>query len=409
MINEKKRKEAETKQREQQRRQDSGVGIDGAAHPEDESKKYTPEEQALLDSLLKERDHFLAIKPNDGKGSSPFKTGYYEPGEIDEADQLTPDNWVPRSGNLIRLTGKHPLNGEPPLTQLVDAGLITPNWLHFVRSHGPVPHLLWENHKLEISAGRSLTVFMDDLREDFDSVNIPAILACDGNRRKELNMIRRSKGFNWGPGGVSCAYWKGALLRDVLLKADIMPLIEAHKGETLWVNFQGSENLSEGKYETCLSLDYVMDPTNDVLLAYAMNDRPLPPDHGYPVRLLVPGFVGGRSVKWLGKIWITNKENDSHYHVYDNRVVPSFVTDRYTEIGKALYNHPSTACMEQVLNSVIARPEHGEKLDVADISRGKSTYHLQGIAYNGGGMEIQRVEVSLDGGSTWLYCIRQVS
>ena len=61
-----------------------------------------------------------------------------------------------------------------------------------------------------------------------------------------------------------------------------------------------------------------MDPMHDVLLAYEMNDVPLPPDHGYPVRLMIPGYVGGRCVKWARKIWISDHENDSHCElVYD--------------------------------------------------------------------------------------------
>jgi DMSO/TMAO reductase YedYZ molybdopterin-dependent catalytic subunit len=65
-----------------------------------------------------------------------------------------------------------------------------------------------------------------------------------------------------------------------------------------------------------------MDPTNDVLLAMEMNDLPLPPDHGYPVRLMIPGYVGGRYVKWLRRIWISDHENQSYYHIWDNRVLP---------------------------------------------------------------------------------------
>ncbi|EAW12912.1 putative nitrate reductase [Aspergillus clavatus NRRL 1] len=378
-----------------------GTGQDGA----DVQAAYSPEQQALLQDLKREAEDMRTLLSNDGKGRSPVDCSFI-PAEIDETDQYTPDNWVPRTDHLVRLTGKHPLNGEPPLAELLDAGLTTPNWLHFVRNHGPVPHLLWENHKLEISAGRSLTLLMDDLKDQFESVNIPAVLACDGNRRKELNLIKRSKGFNWGPGAVGCAYWKGVPVRDVLLKADILQLMDEYRDVRLWVNFGGSEELSEGMYETSIPLDYCMDPCNDVILAYEMNDSPLPPDHGYPLRLLIPGYVGGRSVKWLENIWVTDRENDSYYHIFDNRVVPPFVVDRFDEMGQTMYRHPSTACMEQMLNSVIARPAQGERIDLAEMIKGRK-YRITGYAYNGGGNEVQRVEVSLDGGLNWLYCIRK--
>ncbi|GAB1214071.1 hypothetical protein ATERTT37_003229 [Aspergillus terreus] len=408
-INEK--KEQRQDQSADDRQTTNGAGSskqtpNGSKSQEQEQKpKYTAEQRALLQSLRHEAEYMQSLKCNDGNGRSPAYSANAT-AEIDEADQFTPDNWVPRTDHLIRLTGKHPLNGEPRLTELLDAGLVTPNFLHYVRNHGPVPHLLWENHRLEISAGKSLTLFVDDLVDRFRSVNIPVLLACDGNRRKEVNMVKRSKGFNWGAAGVGCAYWKGVLLRDVLLAAEVENLVKESAGARLWVNFQGSEELSEGKYETCLPLDYVMDPLNDVLLAYEMNDCPLPPDHGYPLRLVVPGFVGGRWVKWLQSIWVTDRENDSHYHIYDNRVVPSFVQDRESEAGDIMYHHPSTACMEQMLNSVIARPAQGEKLSLSEL-KGEKDYRIRGYAYNGGGNEIQRVEISLDGGQSWLYCIRE--
>ena len=326
---------------------------------------------------------------------------------IDEADQFSPDNWIPRSENLIRLTGKHPLNGEPKLTPLFEAGLITPNELHYVRNHGAVPHLLWETHTLDVEDG-ALVLTMDDLRDKFDTINIAVALACDGNRRKELNMIKRSKGFNWGSGAVSCAYWKGALLRDVLLAAGVSEKISETGGKRCWVNFEGADNPSEGKYATCIPLEYAMDSTNDVILAYEMNDVPLPPDHGHPVRLMIPGYVGGRCVKWLSKIWTSDKENESYYHIWDNRVLPSFITEKDGEFATTMFAHPDTACNEQNLNSIIVKPAQGERIELSRARKGE-TYRVQGYAYDGGGHEVQRLEVSLDGGDNWLYCIRKVS
>lgn len=245
---------------------------------------------------------------------------------------------------------------------------------------------------------------MDDLVERFDTINIAVALACDGNRRKELNMIKRSKGFNWGSGAVSCAYWKGPLLRDVLLAAGIPDKVDA--GRRLWVNFEGADEPSEGRYATCIPFDYAMDPSNDVILAYEMNNVPLPPDHGHPVRLIVPGYVGGRNVKWLHRIWVSERENDSHYHIWDNRVLPAFITEKDGEFADVGFMHPSTACNEQNLQSVIVKPAQGETIPLDHAKKGK-TYRIGGYAYDGGGHEVQRVEVSLDGGLTWLYCIRR--
>jgi nitrate reductase (NAD(P)H) len=386
--------------------EDSGYSSDEPNKQKTEYEKlrerYTPQEIALLRALQHEKDYIQNLEQNDGKRKSPQMQNRTTI-SIDEADQFSPDNWLPRSVDLIRLTGKHPLNAEARLSPLFDAGLITPNELHYVRNHGAVPRILWEFHELDIEH-RKLVLSMNDLKNNFEPINIAVALACDGNRRKELNMIKKSKGFSWGSGAVSCAYWKGPLVRDVLLKAGIQTNMP--EGKRYWVNFEGADEPSEGKYATCLPFDYVMDPTNDVILAYEMNDVPLPPDHGYPVRLMIPGYVGGRCVKWLKRVWISDKENDSHYHIWDNRVLPAFVTEKDGEFAEALFRHPDTACNEQNLNSVIVKPAQGEQIPLSSAKKGQ-TYRIEGYAYDGGGHEVQRVEVSLDDGETWLYCIRR--
>ncbi|KAF2020451.1 hypothetical protein BU24DRAFT_382381 [Aaosphaeria arxii CBS 175.79] len=386
--------------------EDSGYSSEESNNEQSEyeklREKYSPQEIALLKALEHEKNYIQKLEQNDGKRQSPQKNNRTTI-TIDEADQFSPDNWLPRSDDLIRLTGKHPLNAEPQLTRLFDAGLITPNELHYVRNHGAVPRILWEFHELDINDGK-LKLSMNELKHNFDTINIPVALACDGNRRKELNMIKRSKGFNWGSGGVSCAYWKGPLLRDVLLAAGVPEKMP--EGERHWVHFEGADNPSEGKYATCIPFDYIMDPTNDVILAYEMNDVPLPPDHGYPVRLMIPGYVGGRCVKWLKRVWVSDKENDSYYHIWDNRVLPSFVTEKDGDFAETLFRHPSTMCNEQNLNSVIVKPAQGENIPLTEARKGR-TYRIEGFAYDGGGHEVQRVEVSLDNGSTWLYCIRR--
>lgn len=368
-------------------------------------EKYSAQELALLRALEQESKHIAKLKMNDGKGKSPQIHNMPQI-SIDEQDQFSPDNWIPRSSKLIRVTGKHPLNAEPNLDELFGAGLITPTELHYVRNHGAVPRLLWEFHTLSVEYnGKAKTFPMDDIAS-MDTINIPIALACDGNRRKELNQIKRSKGFNWGSGAISCSYWKGPLLRDILLSVGVPDTSVKPPNKRYWVNFEGADDLSNGAYATCLPLEHAMAPENDVILAYQMNDLALPPDHGYPLRLMIPGYVGGRCVKWLKKIWISDKENDSHYHIWDNRVLPSFVTEMDGPFADALFRHPDTACNEQNLNSIIVKPAHNEVLPLTEVRKGKS-YRIAGIAYDGGGHEVQRVEVSLDDGKTWLYCIRK--
>lgn len=368
-------------------------------------EQYSPQEITLLNHLRHESEHIMSLTQNDGKQESPVKyIVEHRNTDIDAQDAMTPDNWIPRSGNLVRRTGQHPFNAEPRLDSLFAAGLITPNGLHYVRNHGAVPRLYWDEFKIDINHG-DLILNMDDIAEKFESVNIPIAMACDGNRRGELNQIKKSKGFDWGSGAISCAYWKGPLLVDILQAAGITSEKYPLNGKRHWVNFAGADSPSEGTYETSIPLSYALDPANDVLLAYEMNNSPLPADHGYPLRLIIPGWVGGRCVKWLNSIWLSDCENKSYYHIWDNRVLPAFITEKDGEFAHTMFKHPSTTCNEQNLNSVIIHPGQSETLSIQDILA-KDTYRIEGYAYEGGGHEIQRVEVSLDQGKTWLYCLR---
>eukprot|EP00171_Calliarthron_tuberculosum_P015966 IDg15966t1 len=122
------------------------------------------------------------------------------PTEIDVRDQGTPDDWVPRNPALVRLTGRHPFNCEPPVTMLLEQGFITPVSLHYVRTHGRTPRLSWEEHRITIKGlvANPITLSMDELTTLLPTVSLPVTLVCAGNRRKEENMIKKTIGFNWG-------------------------------------------------------------------------------------------------------------------------------------------------------------------------------------------------------------------
>ena len=247
---------------------------------------------------------------------SHFDQGGYG---IDPRDADTPDNWIPRHPSLIRLTGRHPFNVEPPLTMLMDAGMITPPALHIVRDHGAVPRLDWDTHTFTVSGmvRNPITLTMDELAA-MPTISFPVTITCAGNRRKEQNMTKQTVGFNWGAAATGCSVWTGVRLRDVLLRAGAL----SHDDGARFVCFEGADRLPNGHYGTGLTLPHAMDPTMDVILAFEQNGRRLIPDHGYPVRVIIPGWIGGRSVKWLTKIVVTDKESDNYYHYFDNRILP---------------------------------------------------------------------------------------
>merc|ERR1711939_1110686 len=131
---------------QQSRDQQSGDQQNGENQQKTEYQKlrqrYSPEEITLLRHLQHESEHLQKMQLNDGKRVSPVKSKVaHRDISIEIQDAMTPDNWVPRSGDLVRRTGQHPFNAEPRLEVLFQAGLITPNALHYVRNHGSVPRL----------------------------------------------------------------------------------------------------------------------------------------------------------------------------------------------------------------------------------------------------------------------------
>jgi nitrate reductase (NAD(P)H) len=141
-----------------------------------------------------------------------------------------------------------------------------------------------------------------------------------------------------------------------------------------------------------------MDPNRGIMLAYKMNGEMLTPDHGKPLRAVIPGQIGGRSVKWLKKLILTEAPSDNWYHIYDNRVLPTMISPEIAANDTKWWMDERYAIYDLSPNSAIAFPAHGETLSLAG---GPETYCAKGYAYGGGGRRITRVEVSLDQGRRW--------
>ncbi|KAI8140685.1 hypothetical protein BJV82DRAFT_622125 [Fennellomyces sp. T-0311] len=314
---------------------------------------------------------------------------------VDPRDENTPDNYVKRDPDMLRLTGKHPFNSEPPLKMLEQAGFVTPNQLHFVRNHGPVPQLVEDEHRLEITGlvNNPITVTMQDILS-MPATTIPVTMVCAGNRRKEQNMVKQSIGFAWGAAGVSTACWTGVFLRDV-----INHLGGGLKEGAQHICFEGSDNTSKGPYGTSIAAHRAMSDHYDVLIAYKMNGEPLPPDHGYPLRVIIPGCIGGRSVKWLSKIEASADVSANPFHDNDNKVMPTQVQSPEQATAEGWWKRPEYTLYDLNINSAITTPGHGDFIPLQNL---QDMYVAQGYAYTGGGRKITRVEVSLDSGKTWL-------
>lgn len=348
------------------------------------------------------------------------------PEKTHELDLDTPDAHVKRDARLIRLTGIHPFNVEAPLTDLFDAGIyfllsriftfadtnftlgfLTPPELHFVRNHGPVPEVhdqdipIWEvTVEGLVENPITLTFSQISSSEHFQQYTLPITLVCAGNRRKEQNMVRKSQGFSWGPAGVSTSLWTGPMLSDILAMAKP----DRRRGAR-YVCFEGGDTLPTGAYGTSLKLNWCMDPARGIMVAYKQNGEMLEPDHGRPIRIVVPGMIGGRSVKWLKRIIISDQPSTNHYHYYDNKVMPTHVTPQIasSEEGKKFWMDEKWCIFDLNVNSAVAYPAHDEVLEIAPKAQeegSKEMYALRGYAYGGGGRRVQRVEISLDKGKS---------
>ncbi|KAG1745286.1 hypothetical protein EDB19DRAFT_1693694 [Suillus lakei] len=310
---------------------------------------------------------------------------------------------------LVRLTGKHPFNSEARLGVLFESvsachpmsctgltsslqGFLTPAHLHFVRNHGAVPrvsHEMAANWTIRVYGlvEREVTFTLQELQEKFPVVTLPVTLVCAGNRRKEQNVFRKTLGFNWGTAGVSTALWTGVYLADVL--DHVRPICRQAK----YVIFEGGDNLPNGAYGTSQRLSWASNKDKGMLISWAMNGLPLEPDHGFPVRVIVPGQIGGRSVKWLRHIEISNRESQH----YDNKMLPTQVMPDQARAEKHWWYDPS----ELNVNSAIAKPDHNERLYIDKAPDEDASYPIRGYAYAGGGRRVNRVEISLDQGETW--------
>ncbi|KAJ5915748.1 hypothetical protein N7466_011681 [Penicillium verhagenii] len=346
----------------------------------------------FTETLVKKDDSFTTKGarfhdlPTPKEYDIPLPPPSVNPTEILEVDKGTPDSHVPRDPRLIRLTGIHPFNVEPPLSALYKEGFLTSPELFYVRNHGPVPQVRDEdipNWELSIEGlvETPITLSFRDILQKYDQITTPITLVCAGNRRKEQNTVRKSKGFSWGPAGLSTALWTGPMMADILRSAK--PLRKSQPN---------------GYYGTSVKLNLAMDFNRGIMLAHKMNGEDLRPDHGRPLRAVVPGQIGGRSVKWLKKLIVTEAPSENWYHIYDNRVLPTMVSPEMAAQDTKWWTDERYAIYDLNVNSVAAFPEHEE---VLDLTTAGSTYTAKGYAYAGGGRRITRVDISLDKGKSW--------
>jgi len=274
------------------------------------------------------------------------------------------------SGRGVRLS----INHITYFTPIQDyAGIITPAGLHFVQEHASrLPDIDPEQHRLTIHGmvDRPLSFTVEELKR-LPSVSRIHFLECQGNGSAMAHGAGNPNmglpvQYVWGM--TSCSEWTGVLLSVLLNEAGVQ------KGASWLV----SEGADAGKWEHSLPLEKALD---DCLVAYGQNGEPLRPEQGFPLRLVVPGFMGLYNVKYLSHIKVADEPNSIGL-LHD--AIPRDDLD-----GKSRWYH-----FQWGPKSVITRPSAGME------ALRKGYVQITGLAWSGGGA-VSKVDVSTDGGRTW--------
>lgn len=268
-----------------------------------------------------------------------------------------------------------PLNCETPVGALI-GGSVMPTAHFYVRNHFQIPQLDPSTWRLDVGGlvERPLSLSLPDLHK-MRSQTLTVTLECAGNGRSLLDPP--TEGEQWGLGAVSVAEWTGVPLADLLEQAGVKPTAR----EVLFRGADGGTVAARSgvtRFERSLNLDVARD--SDVLLAYAMNGEPLPVEHGYPLRLVVPGWYGVTSVKWLTEIEAIGAAFTGYFQL-----------DRYFyewERNGQVVKEPVTL---QRVRSLITEPAQDGEVEPGVLA-------VRGLAWSGAG-PLARVDVSVGGGN----------
>ncbi len=275
-----------------------------------------------------------------------------------------------------------PFNVETCAAALAE-GPVTATDAFYVRGHGRVPEIDPAAWRLRVHGlvQRELELSFSTLREAFRERQVIATLQCAGNRRAGLMAIRDiPREAPWGPGATGTATWTGVALAEVLALA-------GPTDDGAHVGFAGADECAEAepaqRFGGSIPLDKACRP--EVLLAWGMNGEPLPAVHGAPVRLVVPGYIGARSVKWLERIEVRSEPWHGYFQHVAYRLLPE---DGTPGPGAGM---PLGLV---ALNADVLTPADGETVAPGPVE-------VRGYAFAGGERSVERVDVSLDGGARW--------
>jgi DMSO/TMAO reductase YedYZ molybdopterin-dependent catalytic subunit len=293
----------------------------------------------------------------------------------------------PGKNEGLVVLGDRPLVAETPESLLDDD--TTPIEKFYIRNNGQIPEETKEPDKWKITidgeVNNTLALTLGELKQKYKAVTQRMVLECGGNGRSAFSPPAR--GNQWTNGGAGCAEWTGVRLADVLKTAGLKPTAKYTAHYSADLHLSGNPNtpsLSRG-----VRIEKAMDA--NTLIVWAMNGQPLPNIHGGPVRLIVPGWAGSASQKWLTRITIRDKEHDGpgmtefSYRVAIKPMVPGDKGD--PKNFRILESMP--------VRSIITNPANGTKL-----AAGTKELKLRGASW-AGDLAVKQVDISIDFGATW--------
>ena len=294
------------------------------------------------------------------------------------------DAQVTNGKDGLTLLNDRPLNAETPPHLLDDA--VTPTSRHFVRNNGIPPiDIDADNWSLTVDGlvDTPLSLSIDDLRKNFEVVSQNLVIECGGNGRAMFNPPAR--GNQWTYGAVGCSSWTGVRLRDVLHAAGVKDsaIYTAHEGADEHLSGkEGKMPLSRG-----MPLAKAMDDAN--LIAFGQNGNDIHPMNGAPLRLVVPGWPGSCSQKWLTRVWLRDQVHDGAKMTGTSYRVPKYPVAP----GSKVPNEDFEIIEAMPVKSLITSPANGSQTT-------EHTFEVRGHAWAGDTV-VDTVDVSYDFGATW--------
>ncbi|WIV66418.1 molybdopterin-dependent oxidoreductase [Natrialbaceae archaeon AArc-T1-2] len=357
----------------------------------------------------------VALAGCAGGDNGADDTGADDTGADDDGDDPEPTDDEPEQGTMEYLENKYPglevHSADPENAEAAERGtyinFVTPAEEHFMRNRYLSPAIDEDDHTVELRlADETIDLSVEEIKHGYSTESVAHTMQCTGNGRSYFEP--QVGGNPWAFGAVGNAVWTGTPVSEVLEEYG------ADTSDDMWLMAAGDEVPSEDDrvFARSIPMQKVME---DCLLVYQMNGHDLTIEHGHPVRLLVPGWYGCNSIKWLGELEVMDTmmygdEWERYYNWQQNSYrfeVAGQDAEHHEEVdvfdtwqmmdNAAADDEPLAYAWDMLAKSVIGYPGEG---DTVTPRTSDGQVEITGVAWAGDN-EIEQVEVSTDGGETW--------